>query len=391
MRIIVDSKGQRIVAQAQPQMGGQTRQAQAPQAPTTTQPQLQKNPCTATPTNNRNNVAVAPAKEKPKEKEKEKEKERERDSSDSEERETDSESEDDKDLTSDGGTTGRRVNDRERRKKKGQNENLIQDNRRHMKRAKTKQEEGYNSSDERNNRIRITSSHAVGPTAPENEKAFEEQLKKKGFIIIRMLGDGNCLFRAVAHQVYGDAEMHDEVRKRCLEYMEKERDHYSQFLAEPFEEYVSRKKKDRCYGNNTEIQAIAEIFNRPVEVFSYGQTEPINIFHNSYTTDNPAIRLSYHHGNHYNSVIDPKNPSVGVGLGLPGLQPGLADKLQVEKAMEESVTAAIEKSIMDESKQEADWAVTQQELEEAIMRQSEQDYWNTLIEQQMLGETEYFY
>ncbi len=53
---------------------------------------------------------------------------------------------------------------------------------------------------------------------------------------------------------------------------EKERDHYSQFLAEPFEEYVSRKKKDRCYGNNTEIQAIAEIFNRPVEVFSYGQT-----------------------------------------------------------------------------------------------------------------------
>jgi hypothetical protein len=59
-----------------------------------------------------------------------------------------------------------------------------------------------------------------------------------------MTGDGNCLFRAVgkcdvstcaievvgllsrlvllatkADQVYGDAEMHDEVRSRCMDYM----------------------------------------------------------------------------------------------------------------------------------------------------------------------------
>jgi len=95
------------------------------------------------------------------------------------------------------------------------------------------------------------------------------------------------------------------------------------------------------------------------------------------------MRLSYHHGNHYNSVIDPKNPSVGVGLGLPGLKPGLADQMQLEKAMAESV----EETLVAEFKKDSDWEMTQSEIEEAILRQSEQEYWNSLIEQQMLGES----
>lgn len=49
--------------------------------------------------------------------------------------------------------------------------------------------------------------------------------------------------------------------------------------------------------------------------------EPINTFHASYQSDYEPIRLSYHCNIHYNSVIDPYNPSVGVGLGLAGYNP----------------------------------------------------------------------
>ena len=49
-------------------------------------------------------------------------------------------------------------------------------------------------------------------------------------------------------------------------------------------------------------------------------TEPINIFHGSYETDLPPIRLSYHRGNHYNSLVDPRNPAVGAGLGFGSLR-----------------------------------------------------------------------
>jgi hypothetical protein len=35
-------------------------------------------------------------------------------------------------------------------------------------------------------------------------------------------------------------------------------------------------------------------------------------------------------------VIDPLVPTAGLGLGLPGLKPGLADQMQVAKAVTES-------------------------------------------------------
>ena len=34
-----------------------------------------------------------------------------------------------------------------------------------------------------------------------------------------MLEDGNCLFRAVTDQVYGDSEMYDLARQMCVDYM----------------------------------------------------------------------------------------------------------------------------------------------------------------------------
>lgn len=51
--------------------------------------------------------------------------------------------------------------------------------------------------------------------------------------------------------------------------------------------------------------------------------DPINTFHSTYKTDNEPIRISYHQGVHYNSVVDPYKATIGVGLGLPGYQPGV--------------------------------------------------------------------
>lgn len=156
--------------------------------------------------------------------------------------------------------------------------------------------------------------------------------------MVEQAGDGNCLFRAISLQVYGDASMHLEIRHRCLDFMSRDREHFSQFITdEPFEQYIGRKRQDGVHGNNPEIQAISELFNRPIEVFvPENGAAPLNIFHAEYKTQDAPIRLSYHDGNHYNAVIDPLVPTAGLGLGLPGLQPGLADKMQMAKAVAES-------------------------------------------------------
>ena len=44
---------------------------------------------------------------------------------------------------------------------------------------------------------------------------------------------------------------------------------FSQYVTEDFKTYLNRKRMDSCHGNHLEIQAMAELFNRPVEVYQY--------------------------------------------------------------------------------------------------------------------------
>jgi hypothetical protein len=54
----------------------------------------------------------------------------------------------------------------------------------------------------------------------ERERQFEIDIRRvKGFEVKKMLEDGNCLFRAVADQVYGDLETYDSIRQMCIDYM----------------------------------------------------------------------------------------------------------------------------------------------------------------------------
>ncbi|RAL45988.1 hypothetical protein DM860_006142 [Cuscuta australis] len=228
--------------------------------------------------------------------------------------------------------------------------------------------EGYNSADEQ--------SPSPGPSYDdaERERQFEIDLRRaKGLEVKKMLEDGNCLFRAVADQVYGDSEAYDLVRQMCIDYMERERDHFSQFLTEGFSSYCKRKRRDKVYGNNMEIQALCEMYNRPIHIYSYS-TEPINIFHGSYNTDTPPIRLSYHHRNHYNSLVDPRRLTIGAGLGFSSLQGTNVDKDQIKAAIKAQQDQLIDKTLLAEGCFYSDLELTEKEIERMVMEASRAEY-----------------
>lgn len=50
-------------------------------------------------------------------------------------------------------------------------------------------------------------------------------------------------------------------------------DYFSQYVTENFTAYVNRKRNDRCMGNHIEMQAMAEMFNRSIEVYQYSTGE----------------------------------------------------------------------------------------------------------------------
>jgi OTU domain-containing protein 5 len=127
----------------------------------------------------------------------------------------------------------------------------------------------------------------------------------------------------------------------------KNADFFRAYITEDFDRYVTRKRRENCHGNHIEMIALSELYNRPIEVYEYSLgmlrdddderssfsigssfIEPINVVQGMYKTDNEPIRLSYHCGVHYNSIIDPWRPTAGHGLGLPDLQPGVRNSVR---------------------------------------------------------------
>ncbi|CAJ0572568.1 unnamed protein product, partial [Mesorhabditis spiculigera] len=224
------------------------------------------------------------------------------------------------------------------------------------------------------------SQHRRLPADPELERNFAEALRtQRGLHIREMAGDGNCLFRAVAYHIYADEEMHGEVRRMCLNYMEQNRDHFSQFVTEDFAGYLVRKRRLNTHGNHLEIQSISEIYARPVEIYEYS-IDPLNVFspepRGSPSNHHPQapIRLSYHENCHYNAVYDPQNSTFGVGLGLPGPEPGHADRHLLQDAIIRSETAELERVMLEDKLRHSDWQLTEDELAHQIAQTSYIDY-----------------
>lgn len=99
----------------------------------------------------------------------------------------------------------------------------------------------------------------------------------------------------------------------------RERDHFSQFVTEDFNQYIKRKKRMGVHGNHLELQAVSEIYSSPIEIYAVNDSknglcvvsnlaDPLNIFQGSYEANAVPIRLSYHYGLHYNSVRDLSTP-----------------------------------------------------------------------------------
>ena len=98
-------------------------------------------------------------------------------------------------------------------------------------------------------------------------------------------------------------------------------------------------------------------------------SEPINIFQHINRTDSELtipIRLCYHRGVHYNSLVDPNNASLGVGLGLPGLKPGMADKNMVRDALAQSDNTLTEQKMIEDKIKATDWEATNEAIEEQV-------------------------
>lgn len=222
---------------------------------------------------------------------------------------------------------------------------------------------GYNSGDEH---LRPKEDAITADEWQQRDEQFEKCMAGRGYELRPVEEDGACLFRSISLQIYGDEEMHDVVRQHTMDYIYENREYFSHFVTEDINSYIKRKRRKDSHGNHIEIQAMSEIYNRPVEVYSYKPT-PINIFNSEQLNKGYApLRLSYQRGSHYNAILDPYEATVGVGLGLAGHKPDL----QTREAVLLSEQMEIEQTMFEDKLKTTDWEATNEAIEEQIARES---------------------
>tara|TARA_B100000519_G_scaffold133079_1_gene115026 strand:- start:115 stop:1860 length:1746 start_codon:yes stop_codon:yes gene_type:complete len=95
-----------------------------------------------------------------------------------------------------------------------------------------------------------------------------EKLKERGLREVQVLGDGNCQFRALSEQLYGNEARHKEIRARVVEHLRDNETKYAGFVEGTYKEYVDKMSRDRSWGDDKTLQVFANIHFLRIEIYT---------------------------------------------------------------------------------------------------------------------------
>ena len=128
----------------------------------------------------------------------------------------------------------------------------------------------------------------------DTESTNEEHTEgtSKTYKIIRIRGDGNCLFRATSMFKHGKANLHRQIRKKAVQYIQQHWEEVEAHLEDTDhptkEEYCEHMGKNGTYGTSVEILAISE--TQKINVVIYKNPKPIA--QREYTPENVPEKVS---------------------------------------------------------------------------------------------------
>jgi len=130
--------------------------------------------------------------------------------------------------------------------------------------------------------------------------------------------DGNCLFRAIADQVFGDSNKYQSLRDSVVAYMKQHEEYFTSFIEddEKFDDYVEKMSRDSEWGGQMELVILSRLLvidivvhqvDGPRYVIKYESPESPEGFHSACINKNTKqipreAHISYHGACHYNSI-----------------------------------------------------------------------------------------
>ncbi|XP_076929749.1 OVARIAN TUMOR DOMAIN-containing deubiquitinating enzyme 12-like [Bidens hawaiensis] len=118
----------------------------------------------------------------------------------------------------------------------------------------------------------------------------------------KVIGDGNCQFRALSDQVYHTTEHHKFVRQQIVNQLELYSEKYEGYVPMDYGDYLKNMSKVGEWGDHVTLQAAADLYAIKICVItSYKDTCYIEIVP-SVQRSNRVILLSFWAEVHYNSI-----------------------------------------------------------------------------------------
>ena len=120
--------------------------------------------------------------------------------------------------------------------------------------------------------------------------------------VVRMRGDGNCLFRALSQC---DGENHQAVREKVVRHLRTHWDSvYQSFVSdeEKRDDYLTTLSRPGVWGDELCLAAYSAVYRCPVRV--YAATAPHALLaHYGATRRGGAVRRVLYNGCHYDSLV----------------------------------------------------------------------------------------
>ncbi|QHO19296.1 OTU domain-containing protein 3 isoform X2 [Arachis ipaensis] len=168
------------------------------------------------------------------------------------------------------------------------------------------------------------------PGKPADTSQFRSQLDALGLRIVDITADGNCFFRALADQLEGNEEGHQKYRSMVVKHIMDNREMFEPFIEDevPFDEYCQTMENDGTWAGHMELQAASLVLHSNICI--HRNMSPRWYVRNFDDCRARMIHLSYHDGEHYNSVRLKDDPCDGparsivikvlIGILLPDSQ-----------------------------------------------------------------------
>ncbi|XP_028162606.1 deubiquitinase OTUD6B [Ostrinia furnacalis] len=188
-----------------------------------------------------------------------------------------------------------------------------------VKISKAQKRRDKKSQQEKERELQIKLQEKENLHGPRNQEIQEisARLKKRNLKIFAIPSDGDCLYKAVAHQMLikkNEIIATADLRKKVASYVRQNKDDFLPFMTNPdtlemlnddeFEAYCDKITNTAVWGGQLEIRALSNVLKNPINIIQATGPECIE---QGNEFEGPPLVITYHRhmyslGEHYNST-----------------------------------------------------------------------------------------